>query len=166
MPILIDGYNLLYAYCGITHQMPLKNLEQAREELLDVLAHYRRRQRQKITVYFDGRRRRGAPPDSSPRGVDVIYVGPESDADTAIIEAVEKSSHSRSLRIVSSDREVVRAARRRRAPTVGSGAFAQELLRALKRSERRGPPEPRMKFEGPSKADVEYWLKIFEEADS
>jgi len=166
MPILIDGYNLLYAFCGITDQMPMKDPEGAREELLGLLGHYHRRQRQKITVYFDGRRHRGTSPEQSPRGVGVIYVGPESDADTAIIEAVQKSSHPRSLRIVSSDREVARAARRRRAHTVGSGVFAKELLAALKRSERRPQPEPRMKFEGPSKADVDYWLKIFEEADS
>ena len=76
MPIIIDGYNLLFACPSVFEDMTppwpgphgggKKNMETARYEMLALLARYQRLGKEEITVVFDSRLRGSS--SSSPKG--------------------------------------------------------------------------------------------------
>lgn len=81
----------------------------------------------------------GAPPGSRRSGgvirqpvagvetVEIVYAGPGRDADSAIERLVERDSAPRQLLVVSSDRRILTAARKRRCGTLTSQAFLARL---------------------------------------
>jgi len=81
----------------------------------------------------------GAPPGSRRSGgvirqpvagveaVEIVYAGPGRDADSAIERLVERDSAPRQLVVVSSDRRILTAARKRRCRALTSQAFLKHL---------------------------------------
>ena len=154
MPVLIDGDNLLHAARGTLDEAERAN----RAWLCRLLASWDARRRRRITVFFDGVR-----PDNPGDGpqaagnLSIAYSDTRS-ADELIIDAVQSSSAPRRLVVVSSDRAVRTAARRRRARVLGSNAFLTGVLKDLRRRPRAGSREPREKFHGLEPGETEYWL--------
>ncbi len=116
MPVIIDGYNLLHAARRYDEDGDL-----GRGQLCQLLGRWGRVARQEVLVVFDG----AAPPEPLGRqlhgvGIEVIYSGPGRSADDLVVERIDASSAPRRLMVVSSDRQVRRAARRRRCGQVGS----------------------------------------------
>ncbi len=163
MPLLIDGYNLLNA-TGIVGRGPgATSLQRSRLALLNFLAaaidpcelpH--------TTVVFDAH---DAPP-GLPRVVQhgplaVRFAPKNQTADDVIAELIHADSAPRRLLVVSSDHQVQRAARRRRAKAVDSEIWYAELLRARRQREEESsdalprPPVPLLA------EDVGYWLRQF-----
>lgn len=121
--VIIDGYNLL----GVLGKPGAMNAdENAREELLRVLALYRQQRGHAVTVVFDAWQRGiGAEHREFYAGLEVIYSRRGERADQVIQRlARDYGSH---CAIVSSDREVSDCARRHGAFTIGSGEFAARL---------------------------------------
>ncbi len=97
---ILDGYNII-------RQAFSKNdsLKSERERLLGFIESYRPQgsPRNKVTVVFDGREDLYAPRNSSP--VEVIFSKGES-ADECIRKLTEKSPDSKSVVVVTGDREL------------------------------------------------------------
>ena len=92
--------------------------------------------------------------------IHVTYSGTGTSADSVLTEILETDSAARRLLVVSSDHEIVRAARRRRARSMGSEEFWRQVQRDLSR-----PPrvrvEPKEKEAGLRPDDVQRWLDEF-----
>ncbi|TFH33449.1 MAG: hypothetical protein E4G99_11390 [Anaerolineales bacterium] len=156
MPFLIDGHNLIAAMPGIS----LSDLDDERA-LVQHLAHFARRTRRSITVYFD----RGsllAPNLSGGAGVKVHFVRSPRTADDALRAHLERLNREASnWTVVSSDREVQRAARQAGARVVDSQSFAAELAPGGSDQAEIGKPEPSL-----SSDEIEAWERLFHKRGS
>ncbi len=126
--IIVDAYNVLHVTGVLDPDHAGPDLEQLAELIAasrwaGVLA----------TLACDGPGRdtgRFQPPT----GISVVYAGQGRDADSLIEGMIGRDSAPRSLRVVSSDRRIQRAARRRRAGWMSSEDFLQGLNHDAKRS--------------------------------
>jgi len=156
MPLIIDGHNLIGQMLEISLSDPHDE-----EKLIKRLEEYHRERETPIIVVFDPGQ---APPPAKRlrgKGIKVLFAPPGSKADTLIINLIKKSPHPKGLTIVSSDREVRRAARARRAKMM----TAQRFARMLSRPKRLPFMEPTIKEKGLSSSEVKEWMAIFEKRD-
>ncbi|MDY0165427.1 MAG: NYN domain-containing protein [Thermoguttaceae bacterium] len=161
--VLIDGYNLLHATGIVARGIGPGTLERARLALLGFLAgSMTPEQLQRATIVFDAAGRQpGLPREANHRGMKVLFAAGYADADALIERLIRRHSAPRQLTVVSSDHQVQRAARRRKAKAVDSGAWYAELVASRRRAaggavETSGrPPVPLLQ------EDVEYWLRQF-----
>ncbi|MDZ7620505.1 MAG: NYN domain-containing protein, partial [Patescibacteria group bacterium] len=161
--LLIDGYNLLHATGLVARGFGPGTLERARLALLNFLAaSLDTEQRPRTTIVFDaGTRGPGLPREMVHGGLTVLFAAGYSDADTLIEELIRRHSAPRRLIVVSSDHQVQRAARRRRARAVDSDVWYGELAtaRQLARDDSAQPdPRPPVPL---LQEDVNYWLRQF-----
>jgi len=151
--LLVDTYNLLHA----TMPPALAGLELA--GLARLLAGGAWHGAPAVLV-CDGRPKPGDPDPEGWEGITIVYSGIGRSADEVIAERVARDSAPRRLVVVSSDRAIERAARRRRARVIASPDFVGELAKLEARGERQraAPPRP----SGPlPPGEVERWLKRF-----
>lgn len=156
MPVLVDGNNLLYAVAdALGHQI-------SRYALAEMLDRYARHARQGVRVVFDG-----APASEYDADqfhmlenvqVTFSYPGP---ADRVVIDDLNADSAPRRLRVISTDRQIRKAARRRKAQSVRSERFARELLDRQDPPEPPRAPEPPEKRKGLTEDQTRRWLKEF-----
>ncbi|MCE5267123.1 MAG: NYN domain-containing protein [Planctomycetaceae bacterium] len=163
MPILIDGYNLLHATGIAGHGSGPGGLERSRLALLNFLAHsLDPADVPHTTVVFDAHDApAGLPKTVQHRGITVRFAIGYETADALIEELIRAASAPRRLVVVSGDREVQRAATRRRAKAVDSEAWFMELLRARQHrrdAEAETPARPAVPL---LQEDVEYWVRQF-----
>ena len=156
MPVVVDGYNLLHA---------TREYEEAadwgRQQLCRLLIEWARRKREEVVVVFDGAAPRGALAEQlHGKGIGVIYSGAGRSADALIAQMIEASSAPRRLVVVSSDRQVRRAARRRQCRLVASPVFFVGVVKALS-GRRAQAAEPAEKRDGTAPQDVDRWLRQF-----
>lgn len=154
MPVLIDGYNLLRAAQKILEQSDF-----AGADLCVVLCEFLRRVGDIGTIVFDGI---GPPNKEGLMGsqrLQVIFSGRNVEADTVIEQHIRENSAPKRLVVVSSDRRIRTAAKRRKCPDIPAGDFWFQLCHTV---EKQVPtPEPRGKRQGIGEKDVDRWLKIF-----
>jgi len=158
MPLIIDGYNLLHASGVFGAERGPRGLEASRIALLDMIVELVGSEAATTTVVFDA----AHAPDGLParlvhRGLRVWFAREYPDADSLIEELVEEHTSPAHLVVVSSDRRLQAAARRRRARAVSCADWLAEA-RAIRRREaatgEAKPPPP-----GPEGAD--YWRRYF-----
>ena len=93
-------------------------------------------------------------------GLDVVYAGADQEADDVIEVLIARDSAPRRLLVVSTDRRLVRAARRRRAQSLSSDAFLRHL--ASDREKRIAKPLPGYATQVPlNEYAVGYWMGLF-----
>lgn len=156
MPYLVDGNNLMHALAAAGHDV-------GREGLCRLLVPLVQ-QGQRVRVIYDG----APPPEGlaaqiAQTGVEVLYSGRAS-ADDLLVREMHADSAPRLLTVVTSDREVRRAAEKRRCKLIGSEEFARKLLNidAALRARKAGRPiEPKQKHKGLSSREVDFWLREF-----
>ncbi|MCR4415486.1 MAG: NYN domain-containing protein [Thermoguttaceae bacterium] len=160
---LIDGYNLLYA-AGIPGRgFGVGSLERSRLGLLHFLADSLEPEEAACTtVVFDAQ---GAPPGLPRslvyRGLSVRFAPRQATADDLLEELIRADTAPRQLTVVSSDHRVQRAARRRKARAVDSGAWYSEIC-ARRAQRRRTPGAVPLKPAPPLvEAEVAHWLEQF-----
>ena len=165
--ILIDGYNLMHAVSMARRTYGPGDLKRCRNAFLNyVTSRIGSQQRARTTIVFDAFE---APADlprrMSRRGVDIVFPHPGGDADTLIEELIAAHSAPRQLWVVSGDRRLQDAARRRRAHFIDSEQFAEKLQRHKLQD---GPAEQRRqhaehpKFSGKvAPGEAEEWLDVF-----
>lgn len=117
--ILVDAYNVLHVTGVLSPEVAGPDLQDLAE--LIALSRWASIPAQLIC---DGKATKAARP---PRGVKIVYAGAGKDADSLIESLIERDTAPRSLRIVSSDRRLRNAARRRKASWMSS----EDFLRAL-----------------------------------
>ena len=163
MPLLIDGYNLLHAVGIIGRGIGPGGLERSRLALLNFLVEsLESREVATTTVVFDAQEAPpGAPRAMNHRGIEVRFSTGYKDADAMIDELIRADSAPRRLTVVSSDHQVQRSARRRKARAVDSDVWYAEIVR--KRLDRRTrqvlkPARPGVPLLA---EEVDRWLRRF-----
>ena len=158
MTVIVDGYNLLHASGVFGEERGARGFEQSRLALLDMLADLLGADAEKTIVVFDAAKAPdGLPGRLTHKGIRVWFAREYPDADSLIEELVEDDNAPSSLRIVSSDRRLQLAAKRRRAGTITS----EDWLNEIKSAKRRRQMPPDAKPPEPSPADVEDWKRYF-----
>lgn len=156
MKIIIDAYNLFHF--AKNHVEPPGSLTPT--GLTKLVSAWGRRTGHEVLLVFDGRPPRGMDVKAvSDGGLQVRFVGPKMTADEAIIEMIDATSAPRRCVIVSNDRAIRRAAKRRRGKESSCEAFWAELVKM--RDRRPGPREPKEKRSGLHAEQTAYWLKEF-----
>ncbi len=155
MPFLIDGNNLLFAARDVEDPDRLVG----RAMLCERLGLWARRGKQRVHVIFDG------PAPAEPLAqqiagsdIRVTYSGHGVSADAALIRTLEEDSAARRLFVVSTDREIAAAARRRRATPIRSDVFWKQVRRDLARPESQ-PLEPPEKLFGLTPEQAADWAR-------
>lgn len=140
MPYLIDGHNLVAHTPGLSLDDPD---DEAR--LVQLLRAFCARRSTTATVYFDGGRA-GRPAQATSSGVTAHFVRAPASADDAIARHLSRLGKvAPNWTVVSSDGEVIAAARRARAKTISSKAFAALL---------RQPDPPKEEGDKPALIDA------------
>ena len=158
MPVLIDGNNLLFAAQDVGDPDHVIG----RSGLCDVLGEWARRAGESVQVVFDGPAPSAALAQQIGHAhVEVRYSGGGVSADDVIIDILQSDSAARRLLVVSTDREIRRAATRRRARDIRSDRFWQVVQSDLQR--RQPPPsEPPEKRAGLDPQQSDEWLRRFD----
>lgn len=151
MTLIIDGHNLIPHLPGMNLADP-----DDEEKLIALLGEYCRLRHKTAEVYFDraplgqaGERRFGK--------VKAIFVQAGSSADAAIMARLRKlGKRAKNVRVVSSDRQVVQAARAAHAEVQSSQDFATEWI---KHSEEEPVLDPRNREL--TDKEVENWEELF-----
>lgn len=163
--ILVDTYNLLHAPAAARFFPD----DAGPAELAGLIALGRHRAAQVILV-CDGTPPPGwahAPPGRLAElryrveSVDIVFAGAGSDADTMIEAFIARDSAPKRLRVVSSDRRIIAAARRRGARSIQSDRFVHALLADVARL-RNAWVRPEFAARVPLDAEaVRYWRNLF-----
>lgn len=150
MPVIIDGHNLIGKMSSISLADP-----DDEEKLIRILAQHLHFRRQRVTVVFD----KGASTEAGARHelgrLEIIFAPPGSTADTLIMEMIKKDPNPKGLTVVSSDNEIRRCARSRRARVVSAEEYAKKLespVRCRRSSRSMSDSE---------EVDVDDWLQYF-----
>jgi hypothetical protein len=153
MPYLIDANNLMHALADVGYAVERAGLCELLTAALGT--------RDRIDVVFDG-------PEQTPEhtghmlslGVAVHY-GPGGTADDVIEGLISENTAPRRLTVVSTDRRIRSAARRRRCTSCTSEDFAGLLRRRLETPPPPQPSEPREKRKGLNPDQAEHWMREF-----
>lgn len=154
---LVDGNNLLHAACDHEPDRP-----PGRSLLCARLGQWVRHRpnRRRLTVVFDGRQ---PDPDRSAQIADealaVLYSGVGTTADELIVERIRSDGTPRTLCVVSTDRQIRRAARVRGARSLRSDEFWDHVVRELSRPQDHRAPLPPEKLHGLTPEQTEAWLR-------
>lgn len=166
MRLIIDTYNVLHTVGVLPEDL-------AGIDLPGLIALIRRSRyrAQRVDLVCDGRGPRIDPGAGVPGagagapgvpGVAVHYSGAVREADDVIIDMVGHISYPRQVVVVSSDRRIAQAARRRRCGTLTAAKFLHRLALDRRRPAREIHPRPR----GPLRADeVDEWIREFDLKD-
>jgi predicted RNA-binding protein with PIN domain len=156
MPFLIDGYNLLRAMQKLDEQYDA--IDEA--GLCRILSEYLKRKRSHGQVVFDGL----GPPDKSDLSgfgnVEVYFSGQELEADDVIEDKILSNTAPKKLIVISTDRRIRAAAGQRKAVSVRSELFFDEVVRLLDR--KTITPEPQEKRGGLTEAEAQQWIDFFD----
>ncbi len=152
---IIDGYNLLWS----VHKVAVHSEEMSDVHLCRLIGRYLRIIGNEGQVVFDGI----GPPDKTPfsyvSGVEVIFSGSGTDADSFIEAKISSDTAPKRLTIVSSDRRIRKAAGLRKAASVKSEQFWRSVVKVL--SKQVKVQEPAEKRQGLDQAQTGQWLKYF-----
>jgi predicted RNA-binding protein with PIN domain len=152
---IIDGYNLLWS----VHKVSERSEEVSEARLCRLIGRYLRIIADEGQVVFDGI----GPPDktafSNTAGVEVIFTGSKTDADSFIEAKINSDTAPRRLIIVSSDRSIRKAAGLRKAVSLKSEQFWRDVISVLSKKDK--VQEPAEKRQGLDQAQTGQWLKYF-----
>jgi uncharacterized protein len=159
--LLIDGYNLLFESDLVGRGRGPHWLPKARERMLKTLnQHLEQALLTETLIVFDAPKVGPAPdPMVQPSGLKVVYAVDHEEADDLLEKIIRNHPTPKLLTVISSDQRIRRAARTRRACSVGS----QDFLDSLSKLPRQIALEPIGKPASPSlsESEVAYWLEKF-----
>ncbi|HZS32227.1 MAG TPA: NYN domain-containing protein [Methylomirabilota bacterium] len=150
VPVVIDGYNLLYA----RGESPSP---ESRARLVRDLVRWARARTRRVELVFDGwagGRREAQRETHGPVTVHFTRVGERADA--FIVRWV--AAHRESV-VVTSDRAVQQGARRRGAAVLGAEAFLDRLTAALEPSSDAAPDDAVDPARRPGRGGRDAWLR-------
>ena len=152
MPLLIDGHNLI-------GQLPGLHLDDPDDEakLVAQLRIYCAREGKRATVVFDHGLPGGWSEALSGGGLRVIFASAGRSADGILRERIRETRDPRGLMVVSSDREVIAAAKAKRVRVMRAEVFAARLDLPSEFTD-AGAHGTRLSSE-----EVDEWLQVFAE---
>jgi len=159
--LILDGHNVLFAMLPGGGHATGEALDAAQARLVEELGRHYRASGERATVVFDSRIfRGGARYAKSLPGIRLTYTHPPQTADDEVRRLVEASTAPQRLRVVSSDRAVMRACAERGATVVASEAFLREI-RAEAQRLARDEAEQDIKTGRPSSEELRELLAAF-----
>jgi len=133
MPVLlIDAYNVLHVVGVLPPELAGPDLSG-----LAVLIERSRFRRDAVTLFCDGRA--PVPRPELPRGIRAKWSGPDREADDLIIAQIRTTTTPRRCLVVTSDRQILKEAQRRRCAILRSEAFMALLARDAAAPPTAGP---------------------------
>jgi len=160
MPYLIDGYNLLYAMGALHARVGPDGLQKARLRLLGLLHGCYGDEAGTVTVVFDAAGAPpGAPEEHEYHGLHVRYAVHQQQADDLIEFLIQHDSAPRQLVVVSDDRRLQNAARRRHCTVLGCLDYLEDVQQ--RRERRRRKPREAEKKPALSSEEMRHWLAEF-----
>lgn len=126
MSYLVDGNNVMAQRPGWHRDKP-----GTRRLLMDELAEFVRAKQAKVTVVFDGAPEPHFADGASYRGVTIFYSERGSNGDERIKRIVDIARDRRTLRVVTSDRELATYVRRCGVRVIRSGDFRKDMEDAV-----------------------------------
>ncbi len=153
MPFLIDGNNLIHALAEVDRGVERLGLCMMLQLLVE--------RGERVEVVFDG----PPPPPGLAKQIDrtgaAARYSPARPADEDIIKTLRANSAPRRLVVVSSDREIRKAARARKCRWSSAEDFARKLVDLQHAPPAARPAEPRAKHTGLDEADLDFWYREF-----
>jgi predicted RNA-binding protein with PIN domain len=152
---IIDGHNLLYSIQKADESPgPTSDIGLCR-----IIGRFLKLTGQIGEIIFDGT----GPPDKKVfeniNNLEVFFAGLGTDTDTIIEDKIRASSAPKRLTIVSSDRRLRKAARTRKATSIKSEIFWNNVHKQLSRKRpEKEPPEKRL---GLTDGETQQWLEFF-----
>lgn len=127
--LIIDGYNLIRSSTTLT-LIESKNFEQGRLALIQKLAAYKKLKNHQITVVFDaGSTFNRSIEKETVGGIQILYTEGSQTADEVIIQMAQQLRDG--VLIVSSDNEIIHAAKKAGCAVLQSDEFEKRLNEAL-----------------------------------
>ena len=157
MAIIVDGYNVLHASRWLASEWK----EVDRAEFCRLLGSLAKQSGEKITVVFDALPSEPDMAKTKALNIEVVYSGHGRSADEVIIKMIRASSGPRDLTVVSSDREIKAAARRRGCKVSSAGEFIKVSVGQLARARSKQNREPTQKQKGLTRSETDEWLSEF-----
>jgi predicted RNA-binding protein with PIN domain len=154
--LLIDGYNLLHAVQGILEQ----STEITDVQLCRIIGEYLYRSKGKGSIIFDGIGPKDKSGFNNLFNLEVVFSGTNREADDVIEKLILQNTAPKNLSVISSDRRLKDAAKKRKANAVDCVDFWLDMLKQLEKKQKQ-QAEPKEKYLGLSDAETEYWLKEF-----
>lgn len=138
--IIVDGYNVIRQSKQL-RILDLRDMQEGRETLQDILVEYRKSKGHRITIVFDGTNAISSGEKRQRfRGIEILFSRNGETADT-VIKRMAAREKERAL-VVSSDRDIVSFVRSVGSATIGSRAFEDRILQAFQSVENGGREEP------------------------
>lgn len=156
MPIVVDGYNLAHAIA--------KNFEQFQDvsafRLSKLIDEWLGLGRDRGDVVFDGTGPRDKSGFENLEQVNVVFSGVGVEADDIIERIIAKNSAPKRLIVVSDDRRLKVAGKKRKCIIMGCIDFWMLLIDGLEEGPKQAK-EPREKTAGIDETQTDEWLKEF-----
>jgi predicted RNA-binding protein with PIN domain len=152
---IIDGHNLLHSiHKEGADSGPIRDVQ-----LCWIVGRYLKQIGQKGEIIFDGTGPRDKSGFDNISNLEVFFAGLGTDADTVIENKIGANTAPRRLTIVSNDRRLRKAARSRKAISVKSEVFWNNVQKQLSR--KKTTKEPAAKRRGLSDSETKQWLEFF-----
>ncbi|MHC2067722.1 NYN domain-containing protein [Bremerella sp. T1] len=171
MPLIIDGYNLLFA-AGLVGSVDGEgSFEGERRALLDALLSVidPKELTQTVVVFDSAKAPPGLPRIYNHQQITVRFATGYADADEMIEELVRDHHAPKRLTVVSSDHRVQRAAKRRKAKAIDSDSWYRLMRQTRQRRqqlEAKKPPPPKQpKMPSLPDTEVNQWMEFFGDID-
>lgn len=160
MHYLVDGHNLIAGLDSISLDDPD---DEAKLTLL-LRSWTAAGPNRWVTVFFDGGLPGGQDAQLSTPRVEVIFATAGSTADQLLINRIRNASNPQEFVLVSSDREVKRAAAMKKMRMMSARAFSAQLIQNKQPAAVKDLPVP-SKSDDPSldEEEISEWLRIFNE---
>lgn len=174
--LLIDGYNLLFESGFVPTKRTGRWLKDARQRLVHFVASkIQAETRRRTHVVFDASRVRSRTEPSyvDSSGIVVTFAIDHREADDLIEEIIRTHSHPKKLRVISSDQRIRRKASARRAVSIPSDTYMDELfdlptrelgtvdIAARDKHAASSTPLAKPAIEDVSDDEIEHWLREF-----
>ncbi len=156
--LIIDGYNVIYTDEKL-RRTACRDLQRAREGLVDRLERYLRGRRLQITLVFDGRGGITEAEALVAGKLQVVYSAGSQTADEVIVNTLQNSGNPAAYIVVTSDMaDIGNTARGLGCEVIGSKRFLERIQSAANTGVREvdddGEPVQEM-------GDTNYWLDKF-----
>ena len=164
MPLLIDGFNLIYKFPDLEALMYLSQLNAARAGLLVKLKEYQKIKKTSIRVVFDGKKDKTIETTSEKIGKIDVYYSLDYSADYLIKQFIKKDLNPKMTTVITSDKDIIFYINRFGAKNITSEKFAEivntTFAEILEQEQLQKITEEK---EHPvlSEDEISYWQKLF-----
>jgi hypothetical protein len=155
MPYLIDGHNLI----GQMQSIQLGDDDDEAQLVAMLRLFVNRGRTTRIVVVFDAGVR-GHPGGLGGYGVEVEFAYAPETADARLVKRIAELRQPKSWQLVSSDREVVQAAKRRSMPVIPAHEFARRLEAGLRHEPKAADPDAKPNLTV-AEHELPEWLALF-----